>query len=80
MRSRQLTTSNIAFPQNFIVIVNVHLCNGTFNQTKVQNLESLLVLPSATTSIAISRTLTYASEILWLLIYILDINQRQIFR
>jgi len=57
MRSRQLTTSNMGFPQIFIVIVNVHLCNGTFKQTKIQNLTSLLVLPSTTTSIAKSRTL-----------------------
>jgi len=57
MRSRQLTASNMAFPQIFIVIVNVHLYNGTFKQTKIQNLKPPLVLPSITTSIAKSRTL-----------------------
>ena len=62
MRSRQLTTLNMAFPQIFIVIVNVHLHNGTFKQTKIQNLKSLLVLPSTTTSIAKSKTLWHMHQ------------------
>jgi len=57
----------------------LHLCNGTFKQTKIQNLKSLLVLPSTTTNIAKSKTLIYGSEMFWLLIYVLDINQGQIF-